>query len=259
MNAALRQAVAKAHRQLEYRTRAYLAGHHLRVSCSKGCFACCSAWVVVGLAEAEYLREALEVHQPGVLARVEAEGPKRLRRLAQQKKTARFSRSVFSGRQPLPTAHTGGCMLGTCRPPLGLPRGADQSFASLLCPWGGAWPAGMGEGCLPGPASALAWPRTLPEGALAAFRTRSAKTVGSRTAGARLYRDWRTGGPDVLAGAAGLPGGLAKRTGRNPEGVAQAAVAGWAVWVLGGLIERLEERSIRPGWRQSCVDRKKTG
>jgi hypothetical protein len=106
MNAALRQAVAKAHRQLEYRTRAYLAGHHLRVSCSKGCFACCSAWVVVGLAEAEYLREALEVHQPGVLARVEAEGPKRLRRLAQQKKNSPiFPLGIFWKTTPAHCSH----------------------------------------------------------------------------------------------------------------------------------------------------------
>ena len=117
MNAALRQAVAKAHRQLEYRTRAYLAGHHLQVSCSKGCFACCSAWVVVGLAEAEYLREALEVHQPGVLARVEAEGPKRLRRLAQQKKQPDFPARYFLEDNPCPLlTPEGACSAHADRP-----------------------------------------------------------------------------------------------------------------------------------------------
>ncbi|WP_223299570.1 hypothetical protein [Meiothermus taiwanensis] len=74
MNAALRQAVIEAHGRLERHTAGYLARRGIQASCAKGCFACCSAWVVVGLAEAEYLREALEAYQPEALARLEAEG-----------------------------------------------------------------------------------------------------------------------------------------------------------------------------------------
>jgi Fe-S-cluster containining protein len=117
MNAVLRQAVIEAHGQLERRTAAYLGERRVRVSCGKGCFACCSAWVVVGLAEAEYLREALEASQPEVLARVEAEGPKRLRRLAQQKNRPDFPTLYFLEDNPCPLlTPEGACSAHAYRP-----------------------------------------------------------------------------------------------------------------------------------------------
>lgn len=102
MSPELRRAVSKAHQQLERRTAAYLAERGVRVSCGPGCKACCSAWVVVGLAEAEYLREALEAHQPEALARIEAEGRKRLARIARQKHLSDFPTRYFLENRPCP-------------------------------------------------------------------------------------------------------------------------------------------------------------
>ncbi|ADD27767.1 YkgJ family cysteine cluster protein [Meiothermus ruber] len=102
MSPELRRAVSKAHEQLERRTAAYLAERGVRVSCGPGCKACCSAWVVVGLAEAEYLREALEAHQPEALARIEAEGRKRLARIARQKHLSDFPTRYFLENRPCP-------------------------------------------------------------------------------------------------------------------------------------------------------------
>jgi len=117
MNAALRQAVAKAHRQLERRIRAYLTERRLQVSCGKGCFACCSAWVVVGLAEAEYLWEALEAYQPEVLARTEAEGQKRLERIRREKHRPDFPTAYFLEANPCPLLTSdGACSVHPYRP-----------------------------------------------------------------------------------------------------------------------------------------------
>lgn len=117
MNPVLRQAVARAHLDLEARTESYLTQRHLKVSCCKGCFSCCMAWVVVGLAEAEYLREQLEAHQPQVLARLEAEGPKRLARIAQQKHRPDFPTRYFLEANPCPLlTPEGACSVHPQRP-----------------------------------------------------------------------------------------------------------------------------------------------
>lgn len=117
MHPVLRQATARAHQNLDTRTENYLAQHDLKVSCRQGCFACCFAWVVVGLAEAEYLREQLEAHQPEVLARAEAEGQKRLRRIAEQKYKADFPTAYFLEANPCPLLTSdGACSVHPYRP-----------------------------------------------------------------------------------------------------------------------------------------------
>lgn len=117
MNPDLRQAVAQAHQKLDARTEGYLAQHGLKVSCRQGCFACCFAWVVVGLAEATYLREELEAHQPQVLAGLEAEGPKRLARIAQQKHRPDFPTRYFLEANPCPLlTPEGACSVHPQRP-----------------------------------------------------------------------------------------------------------------------------------------------
>lgn len=117
MNPELRQAVARAHQKLDTRTEDYLAQHGLKVSCRQGCFACCFAWVVVGLAEAAYLREELEAHQPQVLARLEAEGQKRLKRIGREKHRPDFPTRYFLEANPCPllTAE-GACSVHPQRP-----------------------------------------------------------------------------------------------------------------------------------------------
>ncbi|RIH75032.1 hypothetical protein Mhypo_03086 [Meiothermus hypogaeus] len=117
MNPVLRQAVARAHQNLDTRTEHYLAQHGLKVSCRQGCFSCCFAWVVVGLAEAEYLREVLEAQGPGLLARVEAEGQKRLERIAQEKHKADFPTAYFLEANPCPLlTPEGACSVHPHRP-----------------------------------------------------------------------------------------------------------------------------------------------
>ncbi len=117
MNPSLHRTVAKAHERLERRTASYLAERGIRVSCGYGCYACCSAWVVVGLAEAEYLREALEAHQPQALARIEAEGPKRLARIARQKHQPDFPTRYFLENRPCPLlTPEGACSAHAYRP-----------------------------------------------------------------------------------------------------------------------------------------------
>ncbi|GIW37805.1 MAG: hypothetical protein KatS3mg074_203 [Meiothermus sp.] len=117
MNPVLRQAVARAHQNLDTRTEHYLAQHGLKVSCRQGCFSCCFAWVVVGLAEAEYLREVLEAQAPGLLARVEAEGQKRLERIAQEKHKADFPTAYFLEANPCPLlTPEGACSVHPHRP-----------------------------------------------------------------------------------------------------------------------------------------------
>jgi len=117
MRPVLRRAVVKAHRQLEHRTASYLAKQQIRVSCGRGCSACCAAWVVVGLAEAEYLREALEAHQPEVLARTEAEGQKRIKRIAREKHRPDFPTAYFLEANPCPLLTSdGACSVHPYRP-----------------------------------------------------------------------------------------------------------------------------------------------
>ncbi|MCS7069766.1 MAG: YkgJ family cysteine cluster protein, partial [Meiothermus sp.] len=117
MEPVLRQAVALAHQNLEARTAQYLARLGQKVSCRRGCFACCYAWVVVGLAEAAYLREHLEAHLPDALARVEAEGPNRLRRIAQHKHRADFPTTYFLEAHPCPLLTSeGACAVHPHRP-----------------------------------------------------------------------------------------------------------------------------------------------
>lgn len=117
MNPALQQAVMLAHQNLDARSESYLVRRHITVSCCKGCFSCCLAWVVVGLAEAEYLRERLEAHQPEVLARAEAEGQKRLRRIAEQKHQADFPTAYFLEANPCPLlTPDGACSVHPYRP-----------------------------------------------------------------------------------------------------------------------------------------------
>ncbi|GIW24188.1 YkgJ family cysteine cluster protein [Meiothermus sp.] len=117
MNPVLQQAVARAHQRADARTEDYLARHGLRVSCRKGCFACCFAWVVVGLAEAAYLREQLEAHQPDVLARAEAEGQNRLMRIAREKHRPDFPTAYFLEANPCPLlTPEGACSVHPHRP-----------------------------------------------------------------------------------------------------------------------------------------------
>lgn len=117
MNASLREMVAKAHLGLDARTESYLAKRHLEVSCCKGCFSCCLAWVVVGLAEAEYLREELEAHQPEVLARAEAEGQQRLKRIRREKHRPDFPTAYFLEANPCPLLTLdGACSVHPHRP-----------------------------------------------------------------------------------------------------------------------------------------------
>jgi len=110
-------AVARAHQDLEARNADYLSYRNLEVSCRQGCFSCCLAWVVVGLAEAEYLREQLEAHQPEVLARAEAEGQKRLKRIRREKHRPDFPKAYFleASRCPLLTLD-GACSVHPQRP-----------------------------------------------------------------------------------------------------------------------------------------------
>jgi Fe-S-cluster containining protein len=117
MNPALRPAVAKAHHSLQTRAEKYLEQHRLKVSCRKGCFSCCLAWVVVGLAEAEYLREELQANLPQTLAQVETEGPKRLERIVRQKHHLTFPAEYFlkANRCPMLTPD-GACAVYPIRP-----------------------------------------------------------------------------------------------------------------------------------------------
>ncbi len=132
MNPALRQAVARAHQGQEARSESYLKRRHLKVSCRAGCFSCCLAWVVVGLAEAEYLREKLEAYQPEVLARTEAEGQKRLKRIGREKNRPDFPTAYFleANRCPLLTPD-GACSVHPHRP-LAC-RGVLTNLAATYC------------------------------------------------------------------------------------------------------------------------------
>ncbi len=117
MNPALRQAVTLAHQSQDARTEKYLGQRNLEVSCRQGCFACCYAWVVVGLAEAEYLREQLEAHHPEVLARAEAAGRKRLELIAREKHRPDFATAFFLGANPCPLlTREGACSVHPYRP-----------------------------------------------------------------------------------------------------------------------------------------------
>ncbi|RDI95633.1 YkgJ family cysteine cluster protein [Meiothermus sp. QL-1] len=93
MHSALRGAVLEAHRRMERHTEG------VRASCRKGCAFCCLAWVVVGLAEAEYLWTQLPPH---LRLRVEAEGPVRLERLVRQKGHPRLPTRHFLEARPCP-------------------------------------------------------------------------------------------------------------------------------------------------------------
>lgn len=96
---ALEQLVADAHRTQDAQTRRYLERTGLRVSCRAGCAFCCHALVVVGLAEAQYLREQLEAD---VLERLESEGAIRLRRIRREKHRADFPARYFAEANPCP-------------------------------------------------------------------------------------------------------------------------------------------------------------
>jgi hypothetical protein len=132
MNLALRDAVEQAHQGLEARSEHYLKQRRLKVSCCKGCFSCCLAWVVVGLAEAQYLREQLEAHQPEVLARTEAEGHKRIKRIGREKHRPDFPAAYFleANRCPLLTPD-GACSVHPYRP-LAC-RGVLTNLAATYC------------------------------------------------------------------------------------------------------------------------------
>lgn len=117
MHPALREAVVWAHRQMEERSGRYLEAQGLKVSCRKGCWACCLAWVVVGLAEAEYLREQLERFCPGGLRRIEEEGPLRLGWVAQHKHLPDLPRRHFLLACPCPLlTQEGACAAHPHRP-----------------------------------------------------------------------------------------------------------------------------------------------
>lgn len=132
MDPTLRQVVARAHHGLEARTENYLTQRHLEVSCCKGCFSCCLAWVVVGLAEAEYLREQLEAHQPEVLARAEAEGQKRLERIGREKHRPDFPTVYFLEANPCPLLTLDGACSVHPHRPLAC-RGVLTNLAATYC------------------------------------------------------------------------------------------------------------------------------
>ncbi|MDX2005629.1 MAG: YkgJ family cysteine cluster protein [Meiothermus sp.] len=111
---ALESTVRAAHAALDRRAEAYLEQHRLGLSCRKGCFSCCLALVVVGLAEAEYLRERLE---PEVLKRVEQAGQKRLKRIAREKHRPDFATRYFLEANRCPVlAEDGSCSAHAARP-----------------------------------------------------------------------------------------------------------------------------------------------
>lgn len=117
MHPALREAVVGAHRRMEERSRRYLEAQGLRVSCRRGCWACCLAWVVVGLAEAEYLREQLGRLHPEGLRRVEEEGPLRVDRIARDRNLPDLPREHFLSGYPCPLlTQDGACAVHPHRP-----------------------------------------------------------------------------------------------------------------------------------------------
>ena len=125
----LRQAVAKAHQDLEHRTQNYLEGQGLRVSCRKGCFSCCFALVVVGLAEAEYLRE----HIPREwLDSVEITGKARLERLAKVKSEESFATKYFLEANPCPLLSSDGACSAHAQRPLAC-RGVLTNLEAKYC------------------------------------------------------------------------------------------------------------------------------
>ncbi|MER3553002.1 MAG: YkgJ family cysteine cluster protein [Meiothermus sp.] len=111
---ALRQAVSQAHAELDRRSAAYLRTLALQPSCRKGCYFCCYALVMIGLAEAEYLRENLS---PERLAQVEQTGRERLRQIARGKHRPNFATSYFLQANPCPLlTEDGACSAHAHRP-----------------------------------------------------------------------------------------------------------------------------------------------
>lgn len=110
----LQQAVARAHSGLEQRTRRHLQSHDLQVNCRKGCFFCCYALVMVGLAEAEYLRLHIAPEQ---LKAVDEIGRERLGRIATVKHESNFATAYFLEANPCPLLTVGGaCSAYPARP-----------------------------------------------------------------------------------------------------------------------------------------------
>jgi Fe-S-cluster containining protein len=114
MNVALEPSVRAAHKTQDQRAVAFLEQQGLNLSCRKGCFSCCLVLVVVGLAEAEYLRQNLEA---SVLQKVEQTGQQRLQRIAKEKHTPDFATRYFleANRCPVLT-EDGACSAHNARP-----------------------------------------------------------------------------------------------------------------------------------------------
>lgn len=91
--------MAQTHLELDRRIAQYLSQHSLGVSCQKGCYFCCFALVVVGLAEAEYIRANLS---PDLLAKAEQEGVRRIERIAKAKSQPDFATHYFLEANPCP-------------------------------------------------------------------------------------------------------------------------------------------------------------
>lgn len=111
---ALRRAVQKAHQDLDRRTQAYLEQRQLGLSCRRGCFSCCFALVMLGLAEAEYLREHLP---PQRLAQAEQTGRERLEQIVRARHQPDFATRYFLEANACPLlTPDGACSIHAQRP-----------------------------------------------------------------------------------------------------------------------------------------------
>lgn len=137
---ALKTAVRAAHKAQDRQSEVFLEQHQLNLSCRKGCFSCCLALVVVGLAEAEHLRERLEL---SVLQKVEQTGQERLKRIAKERNKPDFATRYFleANRCPVLT-NEGACSAHEARP-LAC-RGVLTNFDASYCA-PGAVPALSGQ------------------------------------------------------------------------------------------------------------------
>lgn len=95
------EAVRNAHQSFDQWLEAHAGSK--RISCSKGCAHCCHTWVVIGLAEAQYLLQHLSLQQAQAM---QNEGHKRLERLKHTKDQANFVTQFFLEAHPCPLLAT---------------------------------------------------------------------------------------------------------------------------------------------------------
>lgn len=126
---ALRQAVSEAHAEQGRNSAAYLRTLAIQPSCRKGCHFCCYALVMVGLAEAEYLRENLD---SGWLAEAEKVGRERLKKVARGKHNPNFATAYFLGGNRCPLLTEDGACSAHAHRPLAC-RGVLTDFDAHYC------------------------------------------------------------------------------------------------------------------------------